>query len=84
MIKCLVSPCCYGGGGATNKNLPMAPKSLGPALTSTSPVQMFLEVRLRALMEDDEDRFWIGLADSEVEGRFLWVDGSPLDQRFHC
>ncbi|CAI5691514.1 unnamed protein product [Oreochromis niloticus] len=42
--------------------------------------QSFLERRLTAVMNEAEDKFWIGLTDSAVEKTWVWVDGSPLNE----
>ncbi|KAK5883249.1 hypothetical protein CesoFtcFv8_019601 [Champsocephalus esox] len=44
--------------------------------------QEFLDQKLRVKMTADQDRFWIGLTDSETEDTWLWTDGSALDNSF--
>uniref|UniRef100_A0A3Q2P5Q2 C-type lectin domain-containing protein n=1 Tax=Fundulus heteroclitus TaxID=8078 RepID=A0A3Q2P5Q2_FUNHE len=52
-------------------------KDLGGDLVKIDSIEE--QRRVGDLMKYPEDMFWIGLTDSQEEGRWLWVDGSPLD-----
>ncbi|XP_072532061.1 immune-related, lectin-like receptor 4 [Salminus brasiliensis] len=50
------------------------------AIINSREEQKFVTESLNFQMENDTDRFWIGLRDEQNDTQWTWVDNTPLDE----